>query len=217
LPSLSPTADLPDATPLVTDASAGSYPAPQAQITLTPTALGYPGPESTPSPQSPSLLGAATSSPYPGPAPTVTPLQLATQTLVSTRLAAGTASVTVIVETPTPTLSPTVVRTIFQASNPADFRLVSDQHQLITFYATWAPDSDVMAPVIYNLAGRYKNRINFVYLNLDDAANSIFKEMLRSQLPPAFFLLDPQGNVIDSWFGRVSLQEMDNVLMTISP
>lgn len=217
LPSPGPTTVQADATLQPTDTAAGAYPAPQAQVTLTSTALGYPGPQATPSPEALPLQGAATSSPYPGPQPSITPFQLTTPTPELTRSIAGTATGTVIVETPTPTLSPTVVRTVFQASDPADFKLVSGRYQLITFYATWAPDSDVMAPVIYNLEGRYGDRIAFVYLNLDDPANSIFKEMLSWRLPPAFYLLDAQGRVVDSWLGRVSLAELDSVLRTISP
>lgn len=212
-----PTTVQADATLQPTDAAAGAYPAPQIQVTLTSTAMGYPGPPDTPLPEALPLQGAATSSPYPGPQPSITPLPFTTQTPEMTRGVAGTATGTVIVETPTPTLSPTVVRTVFQASDPADFKLVSGRYQLLTFYATWAPDSDVMAPVIYNLEGKYGNRIGFVYLNLDDPANSIFKEMLSSRLPPAFYLLDAQGRVVDSWFGRVSLAELDSVLRTISP
>jgi thiol-disulfide isomerase/thioredoxin len=204
-------------TPAATEIPASAYPGPQAADNFTPTPLAYPDPLATPSPGQPLQAASPTSFPYPGPAQTLTPVQQVTQTPRLTQLTPGSATVTVIVDTPTPTLSPTVVRTVFKPSDPADFKLVSDKPQLLTFYAIWAPDSEVMAPVIYNLEGRYGERVGFVYLDLDAVGNSIFKEMLKSKLPPAFFLLSSQGELIRYWSGRVALEELDSAIRSISP
>ncbi len=203
--------------PAATEIPASAYPGPQAADNFTPTPLAYPDPQATASPGLPLQAASPTTSPYPGPAQTLTPAQQVTQTPGLTQPASGSATATLIVDTPTPTLSPTVVRTVFKPSDPADFKLVSDKPQLVTFYAIWAPDSEVMAPVIYNLEGRYGERVGFVYLDLDALGNSMFKEMLKSKLPPAFFLLSSQGEVIRYWSGRVALEELDSAIRTISP
>lgn len=72
-----------------------------------------------------------------------------------------------------------------------------------------------MAPVMYVLEEKYKDRIHFVYLDIDDPSNGIFKSLLSSQLPPIFFLLDGEGNVLHEWQGSVKTEDFEAVLDTV--
>ena len=60
-----------------------------------------------------------------------------------------------------------------------------------------------MAPVIFRLEDRYDDRINFVFLDIDDPANDLFKQLIDDRLPPIFYLIDGGGNVLGEWSGYV--------------
>ena len=125
------------------------------------------------------------------------------------------------VETGTPqvsaTLTPTPgrVRTQLEASDPKDFRLAAGKIQLVEFFAFWSPISKSMAPGIYTLEDRYQVSITFAYLDIDDPANSLYKTLLGNRLPPVFFLLDGQGNVLHEWKGFVKADEFVGVFDTL--
>jgi thioredoxin-like negative regulator of GroEL len=101
------------------------------------------------------------------------------------------------------------------ASDPADFTLASGEIQLVEFYAVWARLSSSMAPVMNGLEDQYKGTIRFVYLDIDDPANALYKLLLGGRLPPLFFLLDGDGRVIHEWQGFVKREEFEAVFGTI--
>lgn len=72
-----------------------------------------------------------------------------------------------------------------------------------------------MAPVVHGLEDRYQDRIRFVYLDIDDPANGLFRSLIGSKLPPIFYLLDGQGNVLQVWRGYVAVEEFERALSTI--
>jgi thioredoxin-like negative regulator of GroEL len=106
-----------------------------------------------------------------------------------------------------------VVRSRIQATDPRTFQIVSGQNQLVMFYANWSNESNSMAPVINSLADRYKDRILFTFLDIEDPANSLFKILLGDRLP-RFFLLDAQGNVLKEWQGIVPAIDFEQVFNT---
>ena len=182
----------------------------------------YPGPATPfPSPTSPYPVpspGLPSSTPYPGPgsrpdspAPGVTPTAIPGAQISPSPPAAG------ISPTPLPTLTPGVVRTRLRATDPRTFQIVSGQHQLVEFFAFWDPVSRSMAPVMHGLEDRYKDRIRFVYLDIEDPANSLFKSLIGSRLPPLFFLLDGQGNILQEWRGYVTTEDFERTFSTIGP
>lgn len=61
-----------------------------------------------------------------------------------------------------------------------------------------------MAPIVHGLEADYFEQINFVYLDVDDPANEVFKQALGYRVQPHFFLLDENGEIIQQWVGRVS-------------
>ncbi len=60
---------------------------------------------------------------------------------------------------------------------------------------------------MHGLEAEYSDRMNFVYLDIDDPATTAFKQELGYFVQPNFFLLDGQGNVLMQWYGPVSEEE----------
>jgi thioredoxin-like negative regulator of GroEL len=72
-----------------------------------------------------------------------------------------------------------------------------------------------MIPIVHGLQAKYEDRIGFVYLDIDDAANAEFKRALGYRVQPHFFLLDAEGQVVQSWLGRVPEAELEAALQGV--
>ena len=72
-----------------------------------------------------------------------------------------------------------------------------------------------MAPVVHSLEDRYEDRIRFVYLDLEDPANSLFESMLKGRMAPFFYLLDGQGVILQEWQGYVPVEEFEKAFASI--
>lgn len=197
-----------------------SYPGPGMSIP-TPTDP-YPGPGdttnmTTPSPTSSSLAASPSPDTYPAPAttlpaltasvtPTATPSSITpTQSIIGTATA-----------TPTITLTPTLVRIEQQVTPPEEFVLISGQVQFIEFFAEWAPLCKSMAPILNGLEDLYGEKINFVFLDIDDPANGLYKILMDgNQLPPIFFLVNGDGEIINSWTGYVDQAVLEFALESV--
>jgi hypothetical protein len=64
-----------------------------------------------------------------------------------------------------------------------------------------------MAPIVHGLEIEYFGAINFVYLDIDDAANANFLRELGFRYQPHFILLDGEGNILQQWLGPVSADD----------
>jgi len=64
-----------------------------------------------------------------------------------------------------------------------------------------------MAPVVHGLEAQYYGKINFYYLDIDDARTEPYRRQLGFRYQPHFFLLDGQGNILRTWVGSVSEAE----------
>jgi hypothetical protein len=56
--------------------------------------------------------------------------------------------------------------------------------------------------VVHGLEAEYGDRINFVYLDVDDPANKALLQTLGRRSQPEFYLLDGEGTVLAQWYGR---------------
>lgn len=74
-----------------------------------------------------------------------------------------------------------------------------------------------MAPIVHRLEKDYSDDIEFVYLDVLDSTTNILKDSLGYRSYPSFFLLDRDGNVIESWVGKVDgadfMKVFDDVLV----
>ena len=74
-----------------------------------------------------------------------------------------------------------------------------------------------MAPVVHGLEAEYADRMNFVYLDIDDPATDIFKQQLHYRMEPHFFLLDANGKVLQQWVGYVTVEQFRQALDSAVP
>ena len=61
---------------------------------------------------------------------------------------------------------------------------------------------------MHGLESQYADRMNFVYLDIDDPANDSFKEALGYRYQPHIFLLNADGQVLNEWVGPVTEQAL---------
>jgi len=64
-----------------------------------------------------------------------------------------------------------------------------------------------MAPIVHGLEVEYFDKINFVYLDVDDGANASFLKQLGYRYQPHFMLIDGQGAVLKQWLGPVEAED----------
>ena len=139
---------------------------------------------------------------------TASPTPLPTVTLTST-------------PTPTPTATPLPpppwVSSNLQATDPDTVKLASGSVQLIWFFAFWDGPSQAMAPLVHGLEDQYGERMNFVYLDIDDPATKPFKDDLGYRSQPHFFLLDRDGRILRQWQGYVNVDEFQRAFEAVLP
>ena len=64
---------------------------------------------------------------------------------------------------------------------------------------------------MHGLEVEYYGKINFVYLDIDDPANDEFKRQLNFRVQPHIVLLDPEGQVVNQWVGRIGREDLTTV------
>ena len=60
---------------------------------------------------------------------------------------------------------------------------------------------------MHGLEVDYFNKINFVYLDIDDPANEAFKKQLDFRYQPQLILLDGEGQILHQWIGPAPREE----------
>jgi hypothetical protein len=73
-----------------------------------------------------------------------------------------------------------------------------------------------MAPVVHGLEAEYGDRVNFVYLDIDDPDTLPFKQQLGYIYQPHLFLLDGEGNVLEQWVGFTTGGQLEAGLMRVT-
>jgi len=73
-----------------------------------------------------------------------------------------------------------------------------------------------LAPIGHGVDAEYYDRINFIYLDIDDPANETFKDILDFRYQPQLILLDGNGQILYQWVGQIPREEFvaafENVL-----
>jgi thioredoxin-related protein len=64
-----------------------------------------------------------------------------------------------------------------------------------------------LAPIVHGLEAEYYDRINFVYLDIDDPTNETFKDILGFRYQPQLILLDGNGQILYQWIGPIPREE----------
>lgn len=60
---------------------------------------------------------------------------------------------------------------------------------------------------MHGLEVDYFGVIDFIYLDIDDTANSVFLKELEFRYQPQFVLIDGEGNILQQWLGPVSADD----------
>jgi hypothetical protein len=74
-----------------------------------------------------------------------------------------------------------------------------------------------MAPVVHGLEQQWGDRINFVYLDIDDPDTTPFKREFGYIYQPHFLLLDGEGQIVKQWIGPVSEDAFVSAFETVVP
>jgi hypothetical protein len=63
--------------------------------------------------------------------------------------------------------------------------------------------------MVHGLRKKYEGRINFAFIDVDDARNLETRQTLGSIYTPEFYLVDKNGNVINKWIGLTKLKDFE--------
>jgi thiol-disulfide isomerase/thioredoxin len=172
----------------------------------------------------PQQVGVSGSTPYPPPAES--PI------LVSTTSAAPSSKPTEIAptslspqSTPSPSGTPiitpqaTIVRIKFVASDPNAVNLEAGRPQMVVFFADWCTLCKSVAPVILGLESKYNDRMNFIYLDVDEAGTKTLQKKFSYRLTarPRIYLIDGTGVILRDWTGYVALEELQQAIDSVVP
>lgn len=67
---------------------------------------------------------------------------------------------------------------------------------------------------MHGLESTWSDRINFVYLDIDDPRTNPFKSALGFAYQPHLFLLDGEGRVIAQWVGYVEAATFEEAFVS---
>ena len=62
---------------------------------------------------------------------------------------------------------------------------------------------------MHGLESTWGDQIQFVYLDIDDPRNDVFKSQLGYRVQPHLFLLDGNGSMLQQWLGFVEASELE--------
>ncbi len=204
----------------VTQPALSSTPAPTVTPSENLLAVPYPLLE-TPLPQQ--ING---SSPSPYPPPVEVPTQVSNTSVASNPIPTGIGSATPIPQNTaspsgTPILTPqaTRVKTRFVATDPRTVNLEAGRPQMVVFFTKWCTLCKSVAPVILNLESQYSDRVNFIYLDADDAGTKTLQKKFSYRLiaRPRIFLIDGTGVILRDWTGYVAIEELQQALNSVVP
>ncbi len=187
-----------------------AYPYPMQDQSGAPAPSAQPGAYPNPgqaAPLPPVQLGGdpTVTSPYPAPGQLVsTPPTQAADLAPTLPVTPSAYPAPLTTQAPVPTIRPTrdVIKEL-HATDPRTVQLASGKVQLVEFFAFWDGTSKALAPIVHGLEAEYGQRMNFIYLDIDDPATKIFKSQLGYRYQPHLFLLDERGSILKQWLGYV--------------
>jgi hypothetical protein len=70
---------------------------------------------------------------------------------------------------------------------------------------------------VHGLEQQWSDRVDFVYLDIDDPRTDAFKRQLGYRYQPHLFLLDAQGAIVQQWVGFVDGATLEQALAGVAP
>jgi thiol-disulfide isomerase/thioredoxin len=95
------------------------------------------------------------------------------------------------------------------ATDPISFKIASGKYQLVEKMAFWCTECRDLNPVLKSLEGEWGQRIDFVYLDVDDPLNTEnIQKISRLKVVPEVVLLDGNGKILKDWIGPPTREEL---------
>jgi thioredoxin-like negative regulator of GroEL len=73
-----------------------------------------------------------------------------------------------------------------------------------------------MAPIVHGLETRYGQQVDFLYLDIQDSTTAPAKARFGFKATPHFFLLAPDGKVLEEWQGVQDRAVLERALQQVS-
>lgn len=100
----------------------------------------------------------------------------------------------------------------YVASDPAMISSTG-RPQVIEFFAFWCTTCQAMRPVIHGLQDRYRDKVDFIYLDIDAANTKDLQKTLGfTGLRPTLIFVTPEGTEMDRLVG---VQASDQIAQKI--
>lgn len=95
------------------------------------------------------------------------------------------------------------LKALAEDATPLEVALANEKPTLMEFYADWCTSCQAMAKDLAELKEQYRDRLNFVMLNVDN--NKWLPEMLNYHVDgiPHFVFLDQKGSAIAQSIGEI--------------
>lgn len=91
------------------------------------------------------------------------------------------------------------------ATDPASFKIASGRYQLVELMAFWCEECRDLNPILKSLEKEWGDKVNFVFLDVDDPLNSEnLNNLSRFNVVPQLILIDTSGKVLKAWPGPTS-------------
>lgn len=111
----------------------------------------------------------------------------------------------------------TLLRQMQQESPMIQSVVTNGRPTVIDFYAEWCENCKEMAPVLREVEGKYKGKVNFVVINGDSATNADLVDRFRVDGIPHLALISKEGEVKTALIGKVPKQvieaDLDSLLI----
>jgi thiol-disulfide isomerase/thioredoxin len=166
------------------------------------------------------------SNPSPYPPPVEVPTQVSHTSAAANPIPTGIGSATPISQnTASPSITPiltpqaTRVKTRFVATDPRTVDLEAGRPQMVVFFTKWCMLCKSVAPVLLSLESQYSDRVNFIYLDADEAETKALQKKFSYRLiaRPRIFLIDGTGVILRDWTGYVAIEELQQALDSVVP
>jgi thiol-disulfide isomerase/thioredoxin len=99
------------------------------------------------------------------------------------------------------------------ATDPISFKIASGKYQLVELMAFWCEECRNLNPILKGLEKEWGEKVNFVFLNVDDPLNSEnLNKLSRFNVVPQLMLLDGDGKIVKEWVGSVPSETIQKEL-----
>jgi len=99
------------------------------------------------------------------------------------------------------------------ATDPISFNIASGKYQLVELMAFWCEECRNLNPILKGLEKEWGDKVNFVFLNVDDPLNSEnLNKLSRFNVVPQLVLLDGDGKIVKGWVGSVPSETIQKEL-----